>query len=198
MLNMAAGFAVAFGVLMRHTNTEIEGEEWYNHVLGDAPLWAAFWGILGSLGGRWLSWKEKIDEPQYVIEAMSVFVGVFLFIVLIQLRLLVAMLQSTYMRIIGKSQDFWLFERAQLITEIKDAKPPWPPPFNLLNYLLVSLPMYLESRYRNHRTSTQHCPTTGFKCVPNAQTLRALRKKEAQYHKPVSYTHLTLPTICSV
>ena len=183
MMVLATGFAVAFGVLMRHTNAEIEGEEWYNHVLGSAPIWAGFYGIFGSLGNRWLSWHEEVDEPEYVIQAMSLFVGLFLFIVLIQLRLLVAMLQSTYMRIIHKSQDFWLFERAQLITEIKDAKPTWPPPLNLPSYLLISVPTYLRSRYRAHTTSEVESPTTGFKRVPDAQTLRKLRKKEAQFHK---------------
>ena len=184
LLTMTFGFAVAFGTLMHHTNEAIAGEEWYRKVMGNAPIWAAFWGVFGGLGNRMLSWSSgAVDEPEYVIRAMAIFVIIFLFVVLIIIRLLVAMLQSTYVRILGESQGFWLFERAQLIAEFKDTKPPLPPPFNVIWYICYSVPKTMYSRYQARHSSDVPSPTTGFKRVPNEKLLRQLWKKEQQYLK---------------
>ena len=91
LMIIASGFAVAFGTLLHHTNSEIEGEEWYRKPLGEAPLWSAYWAVFGGLGIRYFSWSDGESDPEYAIRALAFFIGVFLFIVLIQTRLLVAM-----------------------------------------------------------------------------------------------------------
>ena len=61
-------------------------------------------------------------------------------------NLLIAMMSDTYARVMEKGRERWTFERASLISEFKDTKPPLPPPFNVLWQLLVELP----AKWRAH------------------------------------------------
>jgi hypothetical protein len=84
--------------------------------------------------------------------------------------------RSTYNRILKESEGFWLFERAQLIQEFKDTKPPLPPPFNVL-WLLLQLPA-VGRRWCSTTPPPLH--TRGFKHVPDVTNLRRYRKREQQ------------------
>ena len=169
----SSAFAVAFGSLLNEYNaTPI----WYKEPLGLAPVWHPFWAVFGGPHKDRIDAYAKGEDDVYRRVAPFVLWG-FLFVVLILIRLLVAMLASTYNRISKESADFWLFERAQLIAEFKDSKPPLPPPLNLVWYAL-QIPAALRRRRDNSADALP--PTRGFKNIPNMKQLTSYMKREQQ------------------
>jgi hypothetical protein len=65
---------------------------------------------------------------------------------------------------------------AQLILEFKDAKPPAPPPFNVLWNLCYDVPLGLRRRLRPPPEELP--PTGGFKRIPDVKTLRLYQQRE--------------------
>eukprot|EP00966_Prymnesium_polylepis_P239669 5542801-Prymnesium_polylepis.1 len=89
---------------------------------------------------------------------------------IILVNLLVAQMADTYGRITEEGFLRWQFERAQLISEYKDTKKPFPPPLNVVYVALAKLGMLLfpPKDERIH---------TGFKYMPK-EDLRQWQQKE--------------------
>uniref|UniRef100_A0A7S3BUD2 Ion transport domain-containing protein n=1 Tax=Haptolina ericina TaxID=156174 RepID=A0A7S3BUD2_9EUKA len=170
-----SSFAVAFGTLLNDVDSQ---DEWYKKPLGLDPVWAPVWAVFGGLSKVGIAQYAK-DMPQIIQRVAPFLLWTFAFVILILIRLLVAMLATTYGRIIKESEGFWLFERAQLISEYKDTKPPLPPPFNILWYLFYSLPRLIKSRARTDKSSLQR----GFKRVPDTKMLKVYLKREQHAHQ---------------
>ena len=88
------------------------------------------------------------------------------------INLLIAMLSDTYANVMAEGESRWLFERAKLILEFKDTKPPMPPPFNLLWDLFYELPRSMVKR--------KDCmDDSGFRWVPEQKLLQGVLEFEA-------------------
>ena len=81
------------------------------------------------------------------------------------------MMSDTYARVMEEGRERWTFERAQLITEFKDTKSPFPPPLNVLWALLVELPQHWGTR-------EDEIDVDGFKTVPDLKLQERMREEE--------------------
>jgi len=87
-------------------------------------------------------------------------------------------MSDTYARVTSEGLLVWQFERAQLIDEFKDTKPPLPPPLNVLWLAFVTMPSYLRKLCRA-REGEEDVSTFGFKLVPSQRELNTLSQREA-------------------
>ena len=93
---------------------------------------------------------------------------------IILINLLIAQMADTYGRVTADGLVRWQFERAALISEYKDTKPPLPPPVNLL-CVLGNLLRGLLSR----ACAEGDAPSTpGFQTIPDTMQLRILERRE--------------------
>ena len=134
---LTVGFGVSFAVLLPNAMYE----PWYR-VMGNNPLWGPFWGVFGSFdvsGPLELEKAVAADGGLLVaqLEPTTTLVPILLWIYqfvasIILINLLIAQMADTYGRVTADGLVRWQFERAALISEYKDTKPPLPPPANLL------------------------------------------------------------------
>jgi len=78
-----------------------------------------------------------------------------------------------------QSEANWLMERAKIIRQFKDNKPPLPPPLNVLWYLFYDLPTYLRSFSKGALDVPG--PVDGFKVVTTGDDLRQMLKNQHEY-----------------
>jgi len=172
------GFGVAFTMLMPLTSQSV------HFVFGDHPLWTPFWATFGSVktGSAFMAGEVLRDDGS----DPSIFFGptllwFYLFIVvIIYVNLLIAQMADTYARVTERGVLVWQFERAQLIDEFKDTKPPLPPPLNVIWFLFATVPFKLRKWYREKFLGVVQVEFWGFKLVPMQQELELLRRMESE------------------
>ena len=177
---LTVGFGVSFAVLLPNAMAE----PWYR-VMGTNPLWGPFWGVFGSFdvsGPLELEKAVAADGGLLVaqLEPTTTLVPILLWIYqfvasIILINLLIAQMADTYGRVTADGLVRWQFERAALISEYKDTKPPLPPPANLLCVLYSLLRGLLV---RGCGSSDESGVTPGFQTVPNTMQLRILERRE--------------------
>jgi len=152
------------------------------HLFGDAPVWAPFWGAFGSFD-RTAHVSEEVGfneaDPGAYIKPTLLWVYLFITIIVL-VNLLIAQMSDTYARVTEKGQLVWLFERAQLISEFKDTKPPAPPPFNVMWLVLVTFPYKVYKSYRERVLGEVAVSPGGFRQVPPQQQLSLVRQREGE------------------
>lgn len=90
----------------------ITQDEWYKKPLGLDPVWAPVWAVFGGLSKVGIAQYAK-DMPQIIQRVAPFLLWTFAFVILILIRLLVAMLATTYGRIIKESEGFCAPHAAQ-------------------------------------------------------------------------------------
>ena len=172
---LATGFGISFAVLLPASMTG----PWY-HVFGSNVLWGPFWGILGGFDGSDIDVElDGSHEPTTTLA--SVLLWVYLFTAtIILINLLIAQMADTYSRVTADGLVRWQFERAALIGEYKDTKPPLPPPLNLLciAYYAVRGIIRCLSKLSRCETKEVRPSTIGFKNVPSKTELHVLERRE--------------------
>ena len=180
-LVLTVGFGVSFAVLLPNAMSE----PWYR-VMGNNPLWGSFWGVFGSfdVSGPLALEKAIAEGGDVLVEQLEptttltpILLWIYQFVAaIILINLLIAQMADTYGRVTADGLVRWQFERAALISEYKDTKPPLPPPANLLCFT-YSLLQWLLAKF---------CPgfvgdgevTPGFQKVPDTMQLRILERRE--------------------
>ena len=96
---------------------------------------------------------------------------IYLFVgAVVLVNMLIAQMADTFSKITAEGLLRWQFERAQLISEFKETKPPLPPPLNVLWLLFVTLPWKLSGRDTG---------LGGFKTFPTSRKMANLVTSEA-------------------
>ena len=136
-LVLTIGFGVSFAVLLPNAMSE----PWYR-VMGSNPLWGPFWGVFGGfdVSGPLALEKAVAADDGLLVEQLEptttltpILLWIYQFVAaIILINLLIAQMADTYGRVTADGLVRWQFERAALISEYKDTKPPLPPPLNLL------------------------------------------------------------------
>jgi hypothetical protein len=139
-LVLTIGFGVSFAVLLPNAMSE----PWYR-VMGSNPLWGPFWGVFGGFDVSGPLALEKavagdctptLEEDCLLVEQLEptttltpILLWIYQFVAaIILINLLIAQMADTYSRVTADGLVRWQFERAALIAEYKDTKPPLPPP----------------------------------------------------------------------
>lgn len=173
-LVMSLGFAFAFVTLLPQASKE---HSWHLF-MGLHPVYESLWLWVGAAehAARGAIQEETgFELPTAVV--MPTLTWIYEFVISVVLvNLLIAMMSDTYAKVMEQGRERWTFERAQLITEFKDTKPPFPPPFNLLWQLLVELPAEL-------RKKDEVVDTSGFKVIPDLKMLSKLEVSEGVHLK---------------
>ena len=144
-------------------------------VLGSNPLWGPFWGVYGGFD---ISEPMTLEhEPTTTLAPGLLWTYQFIATVVL-VNLLIAQMADTYGRVTADGVIRWQFERAGLILEYKDGKPPLPPPFNVLCFLYY---MGRGAMARCHGAVTGDVPTpaAGFKRVTDAMQQSILARRES-------------------
>jgi len=188
-LVLTIGFGVSFAVLLPNAMSE----PWYR-VMGSNPLWGPFWGVFGGFDvsgpmaleravaaddGRLLVPDDRLLVAQ--LEPTTTLTPILLWIyqfvaAIILINLLIAQMADTYGRVTADGLVRWQFERAALISEYKDTKPPLPPPANLL-CVAYNLLQWLLAKFCPGLAKEQE-ETPGFQKVPDTMQLRILERRE--------------------
>ena len=124
-----------------------------------------FWGIFGSYNKDFHT-DEVSSEGDPVSVVGPTLLWIYLFITtIILVNLLIAQMSDTYAKVTEKERSVWQYERAHLIDEFKDTKPPLPPPLNVLWYAFVTLPTWTYKLYRlNVHDEVEAPPTASSSC----------------------------------
>ena len=184
-LVLTVGFGVSFAVLLPNAMSE----PWYR-VMGNNPLWGSFWGVFGSfdVSGPLALEKATAEGGDVLVEQLEptttltpILLWVYQFVAaIILINLLIAQMADTYGRVTADGLVRWQFERAALISEYKDTKPPLPPPLNLVSvayYCVEGTVRYLSKLFKGE-TKEEWPSTIGFKKVPPNMELRSLERRE--------------------
>ena len=176
LLLITGGFAVAFSTLLPG-RFATSSPMW--NFLGDSPFYDPFWSIFGEYDVDLIAGGLGASMPTAIVAPTLLWL--YLFVVLVVLvNLLIAQMSDTYARITGEGLLRWQFERAQLITEFKDTKPPLPPPFNVLWFAFVNVPTSWYRWYIAKYYNTVRVGSKGFKLVPVQQELSVLYQREEE------------------
>ena len=176
LLFVSFGFGFAFMALSPNAASEISPYL----LFGNAPMWTPFWGIFGSYNKDFHT-DEVSSEGDPVSVVGPTLLWIYLFITtIILVNLLIAQMSDTYAKVTEKGTLVWQYERAHLIDEFKDTKPPLPPPLNVLWYAFVTLPTWTYKLYRRNVHDEVEVASDGFKLVPDMQQLNTLRQREAE------------------
>ena len=151
-------------------------------MLGNSPFFVPFWGIFGYFDAKMHDkYGLGIDTAMPTTVVVPVLLWLYLFLVLVVLvNLLIAQMSDTYARITGEGLQRWQFERAQLIGEFKDTKPPLPPPLNVLWFALYTFPQHVYIWYLERFRDTRRIGSVGFKLLPKQQDLNAYQALEEE------------------
>ena len=178
---LTVGFGVSFAVLLPNAMSE----PWYR-VMGNNPLWGSFWGVFGSfdVSGPLALEKATAEDGGVLVEQLEptttltpILLWVYQFVAaIILINLLIAQMADTYGRVTADGLVRWQFERAALISEYKDTKPPLPPPANLLCFT-YSLLQWLLAKFCPGFVGDEEV-TPGFQKVPDTMQLRILERRE--------------------
>ena len=176
---LTVGFGVSFAVLLPNAMSE----PWYR-VMGNNPLWGPFWGVFGSfdVSGPLALEKATAEGGGVLVEQLEptttltpILLWVYQFVAaIILINLLIAQMADTYGRVTADGLVRWQFERAALISEYKDTKPPLPPPANLLCVLGNLLRSLLSKACAEGDAPS----TPGFQTIPDTMQLRILERRE--------------------
>ena len=168
------GFGAAFAVLMPGYATA----PWF-HVLDQSPLWQPFWGLFGDFDLA--AMEEYSNFEHYEMSfALPVLLWVYMFLATVVLiNLLIAQMSATYENVKAQGEEMWQFERAQLILEYKDGKPPLPPPLNCLWTLFHDIPLFVYNRCRRGPPPEPKV-LPGFKMIPSVNRQGAIERFEAE------------------
>ena len=171
---LATGFGVSFAVLLP---ASMDGP-WYQ-VFGDNILWEPFWGLMGGFDS--IAEPLELDgghEPNQTLAPVLLWVYIFAATIIL-VNLLIAQMADTYGRVTADGRIRWQFERAALISEYKDTKPPLPPPLNLLCFAYFCT-IYPAVQYFDKLSSgkVKEVPAWGFKKVPSKDELRIFERRE--------------------
>jgi hypothetical protein len=182
---LTVGFGVSFAVLLPNAMSE----PWYR-VMGNNPLWGPFWGVFGSfdVSGPLALEKAIAEDGDVLVEQLEptttltpILLWIYQFVAaIILINLLIAQMADTYGRVTADGLVRWQFERAALISEYKDTKPPLPPPLNLVSvayYCVEGTVRYLSQLFKGE-TKEVRPSTIGFKKVPPNMELRSLERRE--------------------
>jgi len=180
-LVISAGFAFAFVIL--EPSSVLEDHSWALF-MGLHPVYESIWMWVGAgvhsdretIDGVTLGPNGAPELPTAVLFPSLMWVYQFIIGVLL-VNLLIAMMSDTYARVMEKGRERWTFERAGLIAEFKDTKPPFPPPFNVLWQLFVELPA------KRLGGDDDEVDMDGFKTVPDLKLLRKLEGDEKAHLK---------------
>ena len=167
------GFGAAFAVLMPgYARAPLY------HVLDQSPLWQPFWGLFGDFDLA--AMEEYSDFEHYEMSfALPVLLWVYMFLATVVLiNLLIAQMSATYENVKAQGEEMWQFERAQLILEYKDGKPPLPPPFNCLWTFFHDVPLFFVNRCRRGPPPEPKV-LPGFKLIPSVNRQGAIERFEA-------------------
>jgi len=180
-LVLTVGFGVSFAVLLPNAMSE----PWYR-VMGNNPLWGPFWGVFGSfdVSGPLALEKAIAEDGDVLVEQLEptttltpILLWIYQFVAaIILINLLIAQMADTYGRVTADGLVRWQFERAALISEYKDTKPPLPPPANLLCFT-YSLLQWLLAKFCPGFVGEEEV-TPGFQKVPDTMQLRILERRE--------------------
>ena len=180
-LVLTVGFGVSFAVLLPNAMSE----PWYR-VMGNNPLWGSFWGVFGSfdVSGPLALEKAIAEGGDVLVEQLEptttltpILLWIYQFVAaIILINLLIAQMADTYGRVTADGLVRWQFERAALISEYKDTKPPLPPPANLLCFT-YSLLQWLLAKFCPGFVGDEEV-TPGFQKVPDTMQLRILERRE--------------------
>ena len=175
------GFGVSFAVLLPNAMSE----PWYR-VMGNNPLWGPFWGVFGSfdVSGPLALEKAIAEDGDVLVEQLEptttltpILLWIYQFVAaIILINLLIAQMADTYGRVTADGLVRWQFERAALISEYKDTKPPLPPPANLLCFT-YNLLQWLLAKFCPGFVGEEEV-TPGFQKVPDTMQLRILERRE--------------------
>ena len=179
-LVLTIGFGVSFAVLLPNAMSE----PWYR-VMGTNPLWGPFWGVFGSFDVSGPMELEKavaadggllVEQLEPTTTLTPILLWIYQFVAaIILINLLIAQMADTYSRVTADGLVRWQFERAALIAEYKDTKPPLPPPANLLCVLYNLLRGLLSKACDKHDESGV---TPSFRTIPDTMQLRILERRE--------------------
>jgi len=178
---LSVGFGVSFAVMLPMSMTE----PWYR-VMGTNPLWGSFWGVFFSfdvseplemeMANFTADGGPLVEQLEPTTTLVPILLWIYQFVAaIILINLLIAQMADTYGRVTADGLVRWQFERAALISEYKDTKPPLPPPFNLLCVACNLLRGLLGKACDKHDESGV---TPGFQTVPNTMQLRILERRE--------------------
>ena len=180
-LVLTVGFGVSFAVLLPNAMSE----PWYR-VMGNNPLWGPFWGVFGSfdVSGPLALEKAIAEDGDVLVEQLEptttltpILLWIYQFVAaIILINLLIAQMADTYGRVTADGLVRWQFERAALISEYKDTKPPLPPPANLLCFT-YNLLQWLLAKFCPGFVGEEEV-TPGFQKVPDTMQLRILERRE--------------------
>ena len=117
------GFGAAFAVLLPGRM-----DKPFSYAFSSSPLWFPFWGLYGEFDRH--DFEEYVEDEMPTRLISLVLMWLYMLITTIVLvNLLIAQMSETYAKEMEKATQSWLFERAQLVLEFKDAKAsPLPPP----------------------------------------------------------------------
>jgi len=164
------GFGVTFAVLLPQSMSE----PWYQ-VLGNNPLWGPFWGVFGGFD---VSGPLELEPHEPTTTLTPILLWIYQFTATILLvNLLIAQMADTYGRVTADGLIRWQFQRAALIGEFKDAKPPLPPPLSFL-CLLYYFVLWLLDKAGGGASGEEAPVVAGFKKVPANMDLRILERRE--------------------
>ena len=200
---LTVGFGVSFAVLLPMSMTE----PWYR-LLGNNPLWGPFWGVFGSfdVSGPLALEKAVATDGGLLVEQLEptttltpILLWIYQFVAaIILINLLIAQMADTYGRVTADGLVRWQFERAALISEYKDTKPPLPPPANLLcvayNLLQWLLAKFCPGLAKEQEVSPgfQKVRTFRHRCSPCATDAHSpppasIVEGHSLHHTPYSY-----------
>jgi len=174
-LVLTCGFGVSFAILLPSSMVE----PWY-HVLGTNPLWGSFWGVFGSFTIFGSKGPLALDDHEPTTTLVPPLYWIYQFVAtVILVNVLIAQMADTYSRVTADGLIRWQFQRAGLISEFKDSKPPLPPPLNVLCFAYNILSGLLSRCMADESDAAEASETEqGFKKVPGTMELRILERRE--------------------
>ena len=162
------GFGAAFAVLLPGRM-----DKPFSYAFSSSPLWFPFWGLYGEFDRH--DFEEYVEDEMPTRLISLVLMWLYMLITTIVLvNLLIAQMSETYAKEMEKATQSWLFERAQLVLEFKDAKAsPLPPPLAPVYDIAVFLRNCIRRRPAE----------PGFRVVTRAPQQRRLTKAEALFRR---------------
>ena len=164
------GFGAAFAVLLPGRM-----DKPFSYAFSSSPLWFPFWGLYGEFDRH--DFEEYVEDEMPTRLISLVLMWLYMLITTIVLvNLLIAQMSETYAKEMEKATQSWLFERAQLVLEFKDAKAsPLPPPLAPVYDLAVFLRNCIRRRPADERWSAEDIAAIGATAIERGADRRPRR-----------------------